>query len=175
MSAAHGAGPAEPTGVLVNLDGYMAAAGYGADHPWRREIGAALRPAPQAKQQGISSVVLRTPYGRLYINHTEENEHADMRAKQLAGLLALMSGADGSDDMLRLAAKLSAEAGEAIRMLCSQVPNIGDAALASRQIAQLLLLIQPEEGADDMLWLAIQLANELAGTIAGVSAVGGAS
>jgi hypothetical protein len=32
--------------TLVKLDGYMAAAGYGADHPWRAEIAAALAAPP---------------------------------------------------------------------------------------------------------------------------------
>jgi hypothetical protein len=35
-------GHATPTGTLANLNQYLEAAGYGADHPWRLEIGAAL-------------------------------------------------------------------------------------------------------------------------------------
>jgi hypothetical protein len=141
--------------------------------------GAALALSAQVEQQGISGLVLRTPYGWMHVNRTEEHDHASMRAKQLAGLVALMSGADESDDMLHLVAKLSAEVAVAIqRTLFSGSGSIDDVALRARQIAQILISIQPDEGASDMpcldmLWLAQQLADELVGTITSLSSDGG--
>lgn len=43
--------------------------------------------------------------------------------------------------------------------------------MRARQLAQLLLLIQPADGPDDMLWLAQQMADEVAVAIAGMMGV----
>jgi hypothetical protein len=121
------------------------------------------------------ATVLCGPFGWVHVNPGDEDDHASMRARQLAGLLALMSGADGSDDMLRLAAQLSAEVAGAIRrMLCGRTQSVGEIPLKARQIAQILLAFQPGEGPSEMLWLAQQLADELVDTVAALVA-GGAS
>jgi hypothetical protein len=47
--------------------------------------------------------------------------------------------------------------------------DVGDHALMrARQLARLLVLIQPSEGADSMLWLAQQMADEIVATVAGM-------
>lgn len=47
--------------------------------------------------------------------------------------------------------------------------DVGDHALMrARQLSRLLALIQPSEGADSMLWLAQQLADEIVATVAGM-------
>lgn len=43
--------------VLIRLDGYMAAAGYDTDHPWRSEIATALAPSTST----ITTVNALTP------------------------------------------------------------------------------------------------------------------
>ena len=124
------------------------------------------------------TTVLRAPFGWVHVNPTEERDHAAMRSRQLAGLLVLMSGTDGSDDMLHLAAKLSAEAAAAIhKILCDRVGGFDDIAVGTRQIAQILHFIsrQLAEGPSDMLWLAEQLADELVDTVAGTLVAGGAA
>jgi len=45
------------------------------------------------------------------------------------------------------------------------------AMMRARQLAQLLVLIQPEDGPDPMLWLAQQMADEVVGTLAGLLGV----
>ncbi|AQR70077.1 hypothetical protein BZG29_18390 [Janthinobacterium sp. LM6] len=40
--------------------------------------------------------------------------------------------------------------------------------MRARQLAALLRAMQPEEGPDDLLWLAQQMADEVAGTLAGI-------
>jgi hypothetical protein len=45
------------------------------------------------------------------------------------------------------------------------------AIMRARQLAQLLLLIQPEDGPDTMLWLAQQMAHEVVGALAGMMGV----
>lgn len=47
--------------------------------------------------------------------------------------------------------------------------DVGDYALMrARQLARLLVLIQPSDGADSMLWLAQQMADEIVATVAGM-------
>ncbi|MFC0131389.1 hypothetical protein CR105_03105 [Massilia eurypsychrophila] len=120
------------------------------------------------------SIVLRTPYGSMHIDPAEADDHAIMRVRQLSGLLALMSDSDSTDDMLRLAAKLSAEMGNVVSQIRSIEGSVELGQLA-RQTAQILLAFQPTEGPSHMLWLAQQLADELVGTIAGAPACGVAS
>lgn len=45
------------------------------------------------------------------------------------------------------------------------------AMMRARQLAQLLVLIQPADGPDPMLWLAQQMADEVVGTLAGLLGV----
>ena len=170
------AAPALAIETLVKLDGYMAASGYESDHPWRREIGAGLLLSAKVEQREISSLVIRTPFGAMHVDRTDEADHASMRVRQLAALLALMCSADEVDGMLHLAARISAEASAAIHRVLYGCTSTFDKELAAQtsQIAQLLILIQPEKGPDDMLWLAQQLADELADTVASMSAGGGA-
>lgn len=40
--------------------------------------------------------------------------------------------------------------------------------MRARQLVALLLAMQPEEGPNDLLWLAQQMADEVAGTLAGI-------
>lgn len=47
------------------------------------------------------------------------------------------------------------------------------ALMRARQLAELLLLTQPEEGPGNMLWLAQQLADELVATMEGMERYGG--
>ncbi|MFZ4875001.1 hypothetical protein ACL9RI_07945 [Janthinobacterium sp. Mn2066] len=42
------------------------------------------------------------------------------------------------------------------------------ARMRARQLAALLLAMQPEDGPGDLLWLAQQMADEVAGTLAGI-------
>jgi hypothetical protein len=122
------------------------------------------------------AIVLSTPYGSMHIDPTEAEDHAIMRVRQLTGLLALMSDADSTDEMLRLSAKLSAEMGDVVgRLHSSQRKGWVEIGLFARQISQILSAFQPIEGPSHMLWLAQQLADELVGTIAGAPAYGGAS
>ena len=63
------------TAALVNLDGYMAAAGYGPDHPWRCEIGAALA-APSSARPDTDSIL-------------DSIDDIDLAAAAIADLLSL--------------------------------------------------------------------------------------
>ncbi|MEM8512928.1 hypothetical protein RCH14_002254 [Massilia sp. MP_M2] len=50
--------------------------------------------------------------------------------------------------------------------------DVGDHALMrARQLANLLVLIQPKDGPDDTLWLAQQMADEVVATVAGMMGV----
>jgi hypothetical protein len=112
------------------------------------------------------ATVLPAPFGELHVEHNREEDHAGMRANQLAALLALMRGADESDDLMRLAARLSAEvAGTMCHRARGEVQGVEDIESASRQLAQLLRSIEPEDGPGDLLWLAQQLAGELSATL----------
>lgn len=168
---------AQAKAILCNLDGYMAAAGYDTDHPWRREISTALVPSAKVEAQEAGILVVHTPFGLMQVARTEACDHASMRARQLSGLLALMSGADEADDMLRLCARIGEEVAESLRRFLRDRTSTFDdeLALQTRQIAHLLVAVQPEDGPSEILWLAQQLANELGETVAWILEVGGAS
>lgn len=168
---------AAATAILCNLDGYMAAAGYDTDHPWRREISTALPPSVQVEAREADVRVVHTPFGLMHVCRTEASDHASMRARQLAGLLALMSGAGDASDLTRLCARISAEVAESIRLvLCDRTSTFdNEPALQTRQIAHLLVAVQPEDGPSEILWLAQQLANELGETAGWLHVGGGAS
>jgi hypothetical protein len=122
------------------------------------------------------ATVLSAPFGQMHVNPGDEADHAIMRSRQLAGLLALMSDADESDAMVRLAARLGAGVAETIRRaLCDGTQDLGAIAPQTREIAGVLIASQPSAGPSDMLWLAQQLADELVDTVAGVLDAGGAA
>ena len=52
-----------------------------------------------------------------------------------------------------------------------ELDALDHALMRSRQLAALLIAMEPEAGADSLLWLAQQIADEVAGTVASIAGV----
>lgn len=138
--------------VLNKLDGYMAAAGYDTDHPWRAEISEAVANLPS---HGISA---NAPYSQAHIPFAEINDHIIMRSKQLAAILAVIPTAGYSPQMISLVGQMADNLVAEVRRADGGSPLAGQIA---SQLAELLLMIQGSQGPCDLLWLCQQIANEL--------------
>jgi len=141
--------------TLCNLNGYLAAAGHGVDHPWRLEIARGLAEAvlpPGACR--TDHVAIDQPYSTTLVDLTNIADQLSMRSAQLRGVLFAMMVDPEADIMAPLAYELAADLAEDVRanFLTSKCPQ---------QLSHLLLLIQNEDGPNDMLWLAQQIADEL--------------
>lgn len=138
--------------ALTKLDGYMAAAGYDTDHPWRSEIATALA---YPTSDGIT---VSAPYSQAHIPFAEVSDHIMMRSKQIAAILAVIPTAGYSAQMISLVGQLADNLVVEVRRADGGSPLAGQIA---SQLAELLLMIQGEQGPCDLLWLCQQIANEL--------------
>lgn len=139
--------------VLAKLDGYMAAAGYDTAHPWRAEISEATK--TNSPPHGIS---VNAPYSQAHIPIDEVDDHIMMRSKQLAAILAIIPTAGYSPQMISLLGQMADNLVAEVRRADGGSPLAGQIA---SQLAELLLMIQGEQGPCDLLWLCQQIANEL--------------
>jgi hypothetical protein len=100
------------------------------------------------------SFVVSAPYSQVRIPALDAEDHIFMRARQLSAVLGVMPIADYSEQMILLVRQLAEDLVEEIKR--------GDGGqLLAGQLAELLLMIQGEQGPCDLLWLCQQIANEL--------------
>lgn len=116
---------------------------------------------PTAAKVSTPSFVVRAPYCDVHIPTRNAGEHIEMRAKQIAAILRVMPVADYSASMFRLVGQMANSLVEAIQ-------GGDDAALLATQLAEILLMIQGENGPCDLLWLCQQIASEIDETISGM-------
>jgi hypothetical protein len=112
-------------------------------------------------------IIVSAPYSRVRIDATEAADHIGMRARQLAAILHVMPTAGYSEPMAQLASRLA-------RDLVAEI-EAGGGALLAAQLAELLLVIQDDNGPCVLLWLCQQIANELDEAILGMITEGGAT
>lgn len=122
-------------------------------------------------------IVLDAPYGKFHVGPLEASDHAGMRAEQLREVLIMLSDADKSNLMFRLAKPLGGEVCDMTKLALSDHLNregfVAAAAFAS-EVFYFLLTIQHEGGPGVTLWLAQQLCDELRATLAGMAKERGA-
>lgn len=117
-------------------------------------------------------IELDAPYGKFYVNRDDGRDHAGMRAKQLREVLILMSDADKSHLMLRLAKQLGGEVADRTMLAIEDRTNIEGLVAASifaRELSDFLHLFEVDGEADITLWMAQQLCDELGGTLRGMT------
>jgi hypothetical protein len=112
------------------------------------------------------SFVVSAPYSQVHIPALDADDHIEMRSQQLSAILRLMPVGDYSEQMILLVRRLAEDLVEEIKR--------GDGGqLLAGQVAELLLVIQGENGACHLLWLCQQIANELDEAIHGMLEEGG--
>jgi hypothetical protein len=119
--------------------------------------GAATVPEPD--------IILSAPYSQVHVSASAAGEHIDMRARQLAAILGVMPLAAYSVPMVQLASRLAGD-------LVTEI-EAGGGALLAAQLAELLLMIQNEDGPCHLLWLSQQIADEIDEAISGMIKEGG--
>jgi hypothetical protein len=145
--------------TLARLDGYLAALQYSAGHPWRAEIAASLALPPEVESTGITVTL---PYSSVHIPMRDAEDHAIMRAKQLAASLRQMPVGAYFEPTVLLARRLADELVVAVRA------GSGGALLAS-QLGDLMTSLDDGGNPCDTLWLCQQLCAEILETIEGIA------
>ena len=129
--------------VLANLDGYLSACGYGADHPWRREILAALnaihdapcKAAPEATPAPRAASSFVDTYGAtVTIPAGEVANYAGCKAEHLRAITQLLAASAGGGvdlaesavaDFSVIANALACEMESLIGILQAEIPQGG--------------------------------------------------
>jgi tryptophanyl-tRNA synthetase len=109
--------------------------------------------------------VVSAPYSQVHIPALDADDHIIMRARQLSAILRVMPVADYSEQMIQLLRQLAEDLVKAIK-------RADGGPLLASQLAELLLMVQGEEGPCDMLWLCQQIANEIDETMSGMLSAG---
>jgi hypothetical protein len=154
---------ATPAQTLAKLNGYMEAAGYAADHPWRLEIASTLNsPAKKAADDEVEApknpfVFTGGVHCVIEILDLEVDDRINLLTGQLAEILRVMSP-DGYyphiAHIIQTTAEMAAELAEKVRR------GIDGLALAD-DIRELLYMIQDEKRTDHVHWLCQQIVEEL--------------
>lgn len=100
------------------------------------------------------ALVLKSPYCSVHISESNFSDHVSMRVAALTDLLLLMSAAHPDNFMISLCARLGGE----LRAAYEDMP---EALLLAKQMAEICLSEQEDEGPGDLLWLCQQMADEL--------------
>jgi hypothetical protein len=146
------AAPASAASTLAKMDGYLAATGHADTHPWRVEIAASLV-LPES-----TDVIVCAPYSSVHIPMRDAEDHAILKAKQLAFCIKHMPVGAYSEPIVQLARRLADEL-----VLATRAGN--GAALLIGQLDDILRLVAGDAGHCDVVWMCRQLVDEVQETV----------
>ena len=155
--------------MLITLDAQMSASGYASDHPWRLQLMAARSSATVGCAVSIgaeaSAIIVPSPYSQTHIGD-DLSDHLNMRARQLSAVLHVLPVGGYSDQMVQLAKRVACDLVASIRGdLTGRISDEYGGSLLAGQLAELLLMIQSDDGPCDLLWLCQQIADEISAAI----------
>ena len=101
-----------------------------------------------------ATLVLKSPYCSVHISVSNFADHVSMRAAALTELLQLMAAAHPENFMISLCARLGGQ-------LQAAYADMPESLLLAKQMAEICLSEQDDDGPGDLLWLCQQMADEL--------------
>ena len=101
-----------------------------------------------------ATLELKSPYCSIHISENNFADHVSMRAAALTELLRLMAAAHPDNFMISLCARLGGQLQDAYA-------DLPESLLLAKQMAEICLSEQGDDGPGDLLWLCQQMADEL--------------
>lgn len=148
--------------ALTRLDGYMAAAGYDTDHPWRLEIASTQNVAPANAPTGEiatkrTSFVSPGAHCTVHVRDIDVDDRIDLLTAQLVAILRVLPS-DGYAPHIARVIQMTAQTADE---LFAKARNGEDGTSVLSDIAELLDMIQDDDRTDHLHWLCQQITNEL--------------